>query len=444
MLKYRSCHAIENQEYFMKNQTVEQRIHARKAKSPGLAYSILGRVWRAFMYKKYNVHYNFKTDIRKAEGPYILISNHASRLDYIFTGVPMLPVKMNYVAGYNEFHRSHLSGVFKLLRVIPKKNFVPDVHTIMSVDRVIKSGGRVCIFPEGMSSISGANQPVAVGTGAFLKRYKVPVYYSVIKGGYLTSPKYNLNDRLGRVEVEFDLLFTPEELEALTPEEIESRVNSAIYHDDYAWNKEAKNHYRIGENGAEHLEDLLFWCPRCKREHTMRGEGNTIKCTVCGNGATLTDTYELIPFDSECVIPETQTAWFSAERDNVRREVEKEDFELSERVKLGMLPRYELLKNQKTSELVGEGKLILNRKGLTYIGTKDGEEYSFHINPESLPTYGMCTDLSRFYTFYKGNFVEFYPEHSIVEKFFMATEEIHRLCGGAWKSFDFDAASATV
>jgi hypothetical protein len=34
--------------------------------------------------------------------------------------------------------------------------------------------------------------------------------------------------------------------------------------------------------------------------------------------------------------------------------------------------------------------------------------------------------------------VEFYPENRVVEKFFLATEELHRLNGGKWKDFDFD------
>ena len=142
---------------------VEKQIHSRKITPPNGIYGILGTVWRLFMYKQYNVHYTFKKDFRKEPGPYFLISNHASRLDYIFTGVPLLPVRMNYVAGYNEFHRSHLSLVFNLLHVIPKKNFTPDLYTVKEISRVIKAGGRVCIFPEGMSSISGANQPVALG-----------------------------------------------------------------------------------------------------------------------------------------------------------------------------------------------------------------------------------------------------------------------------------------
>ena len=424
----------------MEKKTVEKQIHSRKISTPNGIYNILGVVWRMFMYKKYNVHYTFKKDFRKEKGPYFLISNHASRLDYIFTGVPMLPVRMNYVAGYNEFHRSHLAFVFRLMRVIPKKNFTPDLYTIKQISRVIHSGGRVCIFPEGMSSISGANQPVAIGTGKLFKHHKVPVYYSVIRGGYLTSPKYNLRDRCGRVEVEFDQLFTPEQLETLSPEQIEDAINRAIYHDDYAWNKLHKHSYDIGENGAEDLEDLLFLCPKCQKQHTMATRGNTIFCTHCGNGATLTDTYELIPFDDTCVIPETQTQWFHLEREVIRREVAREDFCLEEPVQLGMLPEYALLKNQATSQVVGNGMLRLDRTGLSYTGTKHGAPFSFHIDSQGLPTYGMCTDLSRFYTFLNGEFVEFYPEHRVVEKFFLATEELHRLNGGRWKDFPVPSA----
>ena len=426
----------------MEKTTVAQSIRSRRIARPNAIYTVLGTVWKLFMAPKYNVNYTFKADPRQEKGPFFFISNHASRLDYIFAGVPLLPLRMNFVAGYNEFHRSHLALVFRLLRVIPKKNFTPDLYTMKEISRVIKSGGGVCLFPEGMSSISGANQPVAVGTGKLLKHYKVPVYYSVIRGGYLTSPKYNLRDRCGRVEVAFDQLFTPQQLADMTPQEIESAINRAIYHDDYAWNKVQQHHYDIGDNGAEDLEDLLFWCPKCGRQHTMATKGNTIFCTECGNGATLLDTYELVPFDGDCVIPETQTAWFNRQRQIIRAEVEAEDFCLEEEVELGVLPDYELLKDQATSRIVGRGTLRLDRTGLSYEGTKNGETWCFHIKSRDLPTYGMCTDLSRFYTFVDGAFVEFYPKHRVVEKFFLATEEIHRLNGGPWQDFDFDRALA--
>ena len=214
-------------------------------------------------------------------------------------------------------------------------------------------------------------------------------------------------------------------------------MNEKLYHDDYAWNKIHKHHYKIGKEGALHLEDLLFWCPKCKKQHTMKTEGNKIYCSECGNGADLLDTYELVPFNSECVIPETQTQWFNLEREVIKEEIKDPDFKLVEKVKLGMLPKYELLKDGKTSEIVGEGILTLNHEGLTYNGTKDNEEFSFFIPIGSLPTYGMCTDVTRFYSFYEGEFVEFYPEHNVVEKFFLATEELHRLHGGKWQEFKF-------
>lgn len=418
--------------------TVSEKVNGKKIKRPNFIYNILGWVWKTFVAKKYNVHYTFKTDFRKEKGPCIVISNHASRLDYIFTGVPLLPNRYNFVAGYNEFFRSHLAGVFGLLKVIPKRNFVADNYTIREVSRILKGGGKIMIFPEGMSSISGANQPVAIGTGKMFKHYKVPVYYAVIKGGYLTSPKYNLKDRFGKVEVEFDRLFTPEQLKNLSVEEIEDITNKAIYHDDYAWNKSAQNHYAIGEDGAKDLENLLFWCPKCGAQHQMATDGNKIYCKACGNGAMIDDTYALNPLSSDCVIPETQTAWFNMQREVIKKEILTDGYSLSEKVKLGTLPKDGMLKNQATSEIVGEGVVTVDKSGLTYNGTRDGEEFTFHIDSVNLPTYGMCTDLSRFYTFYDGQFMEFYPENPVVEKFFLVTEEFHRLNGGKWQDFKFE------
>lgn len=416
--------------------TLDQKLHSRKLKKPGILYIILGYVWKLLFYKKYNIKVTYKTDIKKVKGPIILLSNHASRLDYMFTALPLLPKKFNFVAGYNEFFRSHLAGIFKIMNVIPKKNFTTDIYTIKEVTRIIKKKGNIILYPEGMSSISGANQPVAVGTGKFIKHFKLPVYYSLIKGGYLTSPKYDLKERLGRVEVEYDILLTPEEIEKLSPTEIEDLINKTLYHDDYAWNKEQKNEYKVGNSVAHNLHHLLYWCPRCGKEFTMKGEFNKIYCTSCNNGATITNTYEMIPFDDTCIIPATQTEWFNKERALAKEEIKDPNFKLTEKVKLGVLPLYKNLKNQATSEIVGEGLITLNHDGLTYNGTYNNEVVEMHIGIKELPTYGMCTDLTRFYTFYKGKFIEFYPEGETVEKWFLTTESLHRLHNGKWRDFN--------
>ena len=399
--------------------TIDEKLHARKIKKPPLVlYAILGFIWKIIFTKKYNLKVIDKVNLKKVKGPYILISNHASRQDYIFTAVPLLPRRYNFVAGYNEFFRSHLALVFNLLKPIPKKNFTPDIYTIKETKRVLNKGGRIILFPEGMNSISGANQPVVVGTGKFIKHFNLPVYYSVIKGGYLTCPKYDLADRKGKVEVTFDQMFTPDELNNLTPSQIEDIINEKLYHDDYEWNKEQKITYKNDGEIARNLHTLLYWCPKCKSELQMVGEKNTITCKCCGNGAT-------------------QTEWFKMQREFVKEQIKDPNYKLIEKVKLGMLPKYEYLKDLKTSEIVGEGTITLTHQGLTYNGTKNNDGFNFFIPIKDLPTYGMCTDITRFYTFYNGEFVEFYPETPSVEKWFLATEEIHRFNGGKWQDFKF-------
>ena len=416
----------------------EQKMYKRKIKRPGIVYLLLGGIWKLLMFKKYHVKVTFKKDFRKEKGPYLLVSNHASRMDYIFMGVPVYPNRFNFVAGYNEFYRSHLQLVFKMLKVIPKKNFVPDVYTIKEMKRIVREKGKVVIFPEGMNSISGANQPVAIGTGKLIKHLNIPVYYSLIQGGYLTSPKYALDERRGKVDVTYDQLFTLDEIKELSVEEIEDKMNKALYNDDFEWNKIHKYKYNIKDKGAENLHHLLFYCPKCHRQFTMKGEGNKIYCLNCGNGANMDQTYTLTPFDETCVIPDTQTKWFNMQREVIKEEIKDPNFTFSAKVKLGMLPKYKYLKDLKTSEIVGEGEVIISHQGLTYKGTKDNEEFNFSIKSEDLPTYGMCTDMTRFYTFYKGEFVEFYPEEPVVEKIFLVTEEIHRLNGGRWQDFKKD------
>ena len=336
--------------------TLEQKLHSKSIKKPNwIIYNFLGRLWQFTVARKYKLKTTFIDDPKKEKGSYILLSNHASRMDYIFTAIPLLPHTFNFVVGYNEFFRSHLHGIFSLMHEIPKKNFTPDLYAIMEMKRVINNGGRLTLFPEGMSSISGGSQPVALGTAKLLKFLKVPVYLSNIKGAYLVSPKFNLKERKGPVEVSFKKLF-----------------------------------------------------------------------------------YKLVPI-KESKAFNTPKEWFDYQRQCVKEEIKDSNFELKEEVDIGFLPKYEYLKHQKTSEIEGKGILKINHEGIFFDGTRNGKPFSFTLSLKETPTYGMCTDASRFYTFLKGEFIEFYPKRKSVIKWLLVTEELHRLHGGLWKDYDFYA-----
>ena len=84
-------------------------------------------------------------------------------------------------------------------------------------------------MPEGMSSISGHNQPSQAGTGALLKSLGVPVFYSKISGGYLANTKYNLEERPGHVDVDIDLMFSVEDLKNMSADEIQDKMDELGY-----------------------------------------------------------------------------------------------------------------------------------------------------------------------------------------------------------------------
>jgi 1-acyl-sn-glycerol-3-phosphate acyltransferase len=413
--------------------TLQQKLERRHMKEPpALPYWILIRIWLLALKKRLGIRFIYKAQPGKDKNPYVLVGNHASRVDYLYTAPAVLPHRLNYVVGYNEFFRSHLYPIFALMQVIPKRNFAPDVHAVSEIIRVIRNGGRVCLFPEGMSSISGGGQPVAVGSGRLLKKLGVTVYYVKIAGGYMTNTKHCLDTRPGRVDVVVDTLFTPAQLKDMAAEEIQAELNRALAHDDYLWNREARVAFDGKGEMAKNLHDLLYLCPRCGGLYTLRGTGDVIRCEACGNGARVNEYYDLIPLDDQCVIPETISHWYAMEREKARKEVEEEDFSFSEQVKLGVLPKHKRLSSAETSIIAGEGTLTLSRKGLVFDGTKYGEPFTFTLPVDAVPTYGMCTDISRFYTFHRSDFYEFYPERGDTMRWFHLTEELHRVCGGKW------------
>lgn len=414
--------------------TLQEKLLDRQVKTPnGLLYWILMLVVKV-LNSKIHTTFRFKADPRKDKEPFILISNHASRADYQFTGPACYPRRLNYVVGYNEFVRFPICLILKWAQAIPKKNFTPDLYCMRQMRSVIKQGGNLCIMPEGMSSITGMAQPVMTGTGKFLKMMGVTVYYTKVSGGYMTYTKHCLDERVGRVEVTVDRMFTPQELKTLSPQEIEDTMNRLLAHDDYIWNRAAQVSFSGKGQMAKNLDTLLYLCPKCGAMHRMECSGNVMRCTACGNTVELDEKYNLRPVGEGSVCPELVSDWVLLEREKAKNDVKDPDFTYTGHVQVGKLPKYKPLKGDKTSEICGDGELRLDREGLHFQGTVDGAPYSFHLTCDQVPTFGMCTDISRFYTFVDGEFIEFYPEKRDVLRWDHLTEEMHRVNGGKWQN----------
>lgn len=263
------------------------------------------------------------------------------------------------------------------------------------------------------------------------------MYYTKISGGYLTYTKHCLDERVGRVEVTVDRMFTPQELKRLPPQEIEDTMNRLLAHDDYIWNREAQVTFRGKGQMAKKLDTLLYMCPKCGAMYQMKCSGNEMRCTACGNTVSLDERYNLRPVGEGSVCPELVSDWALLERKRAEEDVKDPNFTYSGHVRVGKLPEHKTLKGDNTSVICGEGELRLDHSGLTFAGTVEGKPCSFHLTTEQVPTFGMCTDISRFYTFVEGEFMEFYPDRQDVLRWDHLTEEMHRVCGGKWQNVPY-------
>ncbi len=419
-----------------KQKTLDEKIHSRQLEQPPfIFYWILMGVIK-ILNKKVRTEFAYKAYPGKEEGPIIMIANHSSRVEYQFTAPCCLPKRLNYVVGYNEFFRNPLSIVLKIMNVVPKKNFTSDLYCIKQILSLVKQGGSICIMPEGMSSITGMAQPVIPGGAKLVKKLGIPVYYSKLSGAYMTYTKHCLDERVGKVEVVVDKMFSREDIAAMTEEEIEDTMNRLLAHDDYIWNKEKQIRFNGKGEMAKNLGDLLYLCPKCGAMHRMEESGNIMKCKECGNTIEIDECYNIKALDGG-VCPELVTDWTLLERQRAYEDVRKEGFSFSEHVRVGLLPDYKYLDHSQTSIICGDGELTLDKEGLHFSGRVRGEQYRFDLSPLELPTFGMCTDISRFYTFVNGKFIEFYPDSRDVLRWDHLAEEMHRYCGGKWQNTEY-------
>ncbi|MFR4416359.1 MAG: lysophospholipid acyltransferase family protein, partial [Akkermansia sp.] len=107
------------------------------------------------------------------DGPVLIVSNHQSFLD-----PPMLGI--SYEDGIYFFARKTLfQGIFKwalpLCQAIPIDQENPDAASLKHVIRLLKSGKRVLVFPEGSRTPYGEFHDGMCGIGLSLSKTKVPV-----------------------------------------------------------------------------------------------------------------------------------------------------------------------------------------------------------------------------------------------------------------------------
>ena len=417
---------------------IRKEIATRKFKQTNRFFYWIYRTIMKFVGKKYHAHYEIVDDVNDCKGPCFVIFNHLSRIDHMYVNEITYPKRVNMLAGYNEFYRSHLHWVFKMNNVLPKKQYINDIVSTKAILSIIKQGGSVTFAPEGLATNDGMNKPIVPHTGNLLKKIGIPVYFVELRGQYLQNTKHCLDERYGETYAKISLLFSPEDLKSLSGDEIDAKINQAFRHDEYEWQKQ--KHIKWTTNGrmCHRLEDILYKCPKCGSEFSMEGVADQIKCKVCGNGATVDEYYDFHKLNDDCVIFETPSKWVNEERISIIKEIRKDaEYSFTENVEIGVLPNDHYLKDYKTSEKVAKGVLTVNHEGMNFKG-ENTSLYDFNLSYEELYTVITELDSSYFNVYVNGDYYDIFPERKSTIKISMLVEEMHRLHVNKYKNFPWN------
>jgi len=122
------------------------------------------------------------------EGAAILASNHQSYLDPPCIGMACRN-DIYYLARNTLYRRPLIGPLLKRLNTVPVDRDRGDVSSIKTIIRLLRSGQRVIIFPEGTRSSDGKLQPARAGLGMIIAKTLAPIVPVRVFGSYEALPR---------------------------------------------------------------------------------------------------------------------------------------------------------------------------------------------------------------------------------------------------------------
>lgn len=324
---------------------------------------ILLSILRPFVYLWMRMDSKRKTHLGpgisfKRKEPFIMLANHTFMFDVIhvplrFKNVPFI------VASHTLFKKNATKFlVTQVAHVIAKSKGQSDTSTVRDLIGAVKRGYPILIFPEGDTTFYGETGYIEPSTMKLIKKLNLDVVVCKVKGGYLSKPRWATGKRKNRrASFHYEILIPKEKVKELSLEEITKIVKSALYHNDYDYQREVMIPHP-GKRLAEGLENVVYVCPMCEGVHTLETKGNQIKCRKCSQEGYI-DQYGFIQnfkFDNLIDWDNYQKGFTKALRDSVL-ETEGELYHLhDEDNSLDELGRIKLKYEHKTFYISGDYK----------------------------------------------------------------------------------------
>ena len=414
---------------------LKSRLINRKIKKPNRFLASVAMWVLGILNRRYKVKFSYDYDPKTIEGqPTILLSSHASRLEFIYAVYGFKRKDIHLVCGYQNILKKGMYGLMLKLGVISKYLYQPDLMCVKQMTKVLRRGGTLGLFPEGIQSTGGSTHPINPATVQFIKRSRANIVVCSSQGAYLATNRYSSDRKKGYIGMQYRLLYTPDTLNQASDEEVYRRILEAISYNDFAFNKVARHKYIGKKPNAFGIEKILYRCPSCQGEHTLSTEGDTVVCRGCGFHVRVNEYYDLVDAADGCC-PADIDAWNKWQRRCVAAEILSDDFSMTLTGSLCTLRVDKLKKPPKNRKLLSVGRAVLNKNGLSFTGELDGEGADYEFSAKSV--FSLTFSTKGYLEFYhNSDYFMLIPDEKdlCLAKWTLAAEEIHNLYDERWRS----------
>ncbi len=372
---------------------------------------------RSYLFLR-GVKINPVNKIGKPESPSIVLCNHGSFMDFIYAAALLRRYKPHFIVARLYFYHNILGFLLRKVGAFPKSMFAMDLENAKNCLTVLKNQEILAMMPEARLSTAGRFEDIQGSTYSFIKKSGVNVYTIKISGDYLADPKWGKGFRRGAVvEAELDILYTAQQVKELPLEQLKEGIEERLRYDEFQWLRQRPDIRYRSKCLAEGLENILTTCPTCGRKHTLIAKKNMISCEHCGYLTTLNDRYQ---FTGDFRF-QNLAQWYDWQKALLEKEIlENESYTLSSKVEL-RLPG----DGKNLTRHGGWGECTLNREGLTYSGTQDGEEVTLHFSLQRI--YRLLFGAGENFEIYDGTQILYFvpEERRSAVQWYMASMILH-------------------
>lgn len=347
--------------------------------------------------------------IDKIKAPAIVLSNHTSFYDFVYTTTAVYPKRINYIAAEKMFYDPTLGFFLRLARAIPKRLFFSDPTATIKGYKIVKNGCILGIFPEGQISAIGVTLWYNPAIAKLIKKSKVDVYMVKHKGAHLVNPPWTKNTFKGKIETTVEKILTPIEIKDMTEDEINQVIKEHLTFNSHAYNEVRKMKVKL--NSIDNLESVIYRCPVCGK-YDLESIHHALYCPNCQS------TFEYTVYGS----------LGSYRIDQLYRAQEQEMKKLIDSDEPFLLKANVLLEGYVENRVkqIGLGEISLSRDEYLFKGIVNGKDTTYSFHPRSIPS--LPTDLGINIQIYdESNLYQFvFDDNLLPTQFVIAGEYLYK------------------